>query len=80
MRWRRQGDPDPEPESGFGSRKLVGVPDAFTGKDTTYRAMRLMAKDIRDRTWETPVEKGLAISLLAVIDDLERELAAREGP
>ena len=82
QRWRRQPAPMElgEAEGGdFGSRVLKGVPDAFTGKDTTYRAMRLMAKDVRDRTWQTPVEMGLAISLLAVIDDLERVLGER-GP
>lgn len=53
------------------ARTLPGVPDVFTGKDTTYGMQRKMATEIRDETWQTPVEKGLAMSLLAVIDDLE---------
>jgi len=38
----------------------------------TYGTMRMMAQNIADHNWETPVEKGLALSILAIIDDFEK--------
>jgi hypothetical protein len=56
------------------SRVLVGVPDVFTGQDTTYGQVRKMTEDLRDKHWQTATEQGLAITLLAIVDDLERVL------
>jgi hypothetical protein len=51
----------------------------FTGQDTTYREQRKMAQEIRDRAWQTATERGLAISLLAVIEDFQHELDQRSA-
>jgi hypothetical protein len=56
------------------SRVLRGVPSVFTGQDTTYGEQRKMAQEIRDEAWNTGTERGLAISLLAVIEDFQHEL------
>ena len=57
--------------SAFEARRLTGVPDVFTQDDTTYGMQRRMATEVRDVSAQTPVEKGLAISLLAVVEDFE---------
>lgn len=63
----------------FERRSLPGVPDAFTGRDTTLGTQRRMARQIRDEAWQTPTERGLAISLLAVLDLFEKEAPGGEA-
>lgn len=71
--WLRKSE-EAVTERPIDARILPGVPDVFRGGETTYGMQRRMATEIRDETWQTPVEKGLAISLLAIIDDIEKEL------
>lgn len=66
--WFRRRDPE------FENRVIRGVPDVFTQKDTTYGTARRMAEEVRDYSAQTSTEQGLAITLLAVIDDLEHVL------
>ncbi len=68
--WKRESQPEP---SEFERRVLPGVPSVFTGADTTLGEMRAMAKDVRDNTCQTQAERGLAISLLAILDLFEKE-------
>lgn len=56
------------------SRTLNGVPDVFTRKDTTYLQLREMAVKMRDHDHTTPAELGLAIALIAVIEDFNSVL------
>lgn len=65
--------------SEFERRALPGVPDAFTGRDTTLGMQRQMARQIRDEAWQTQTERGLAISLLAVLDLFEKETRSGEA-
>jgi hypothetical protein len=76
MGWWRQRPPrrDPDPPRPIDERVLVGVPDVFSRTDTTYGMVRNTAASIRDRDWQSDTERGLAITLLAVIADLERVL------
>jgi len=81
MSWRRKwlGQRQVVPQRPVDGRVLYGVPDVFTGEDTTYGTVRKMTEEIRDRDWQTATEQGLAITLLAVIDDLEQVLEEREA-
>lgn len=64
--------------SGFDARVLPGVPSVFTGRDTTYGEVRRMARDMAERDWRTQAEKGLAMTLLAVVEDFKQELETRD--
>lgn len=77
MSWFKRSKP--EDALLIGKRTLPGIPDAFTGRDTTYAKAREMAVDVRDNTYRTQVEKGLAITLVTVIDDFNQYLANRSG-
>ena len=82
MSWRRRWSGSsrrwPTPARSTGG-SLYGVPDVFTGEDTTYGTVRQDGRGDPRPDWQTATEKGLAITLLAVIDDLERVLDER-GP
>jgi len=60
-------------DSEFNQRSIPGVPSVFTGRDTTIGEMREMATDIRDKNATTQTERGLAISVLAILDMFEKE-------
>lgn len=74
MTWGRENRRRAERPWSIDSRVLPGVPSVFTGSDTTYGEQRKMATEIRDEAWNTATERGLAISLLAVIEDFQRYL------
>lgn len=74
----RKTRPPVEVESAFERRTLPGIPSVFTGKDATLGEQRLMAKMIVDDPYVSAVARGLAISLLAVIDLFEREVEEKE--
>jgi hypothetical protein len=60
------------------SRTLHGIPNVFTGKDSTYGEQLAMARAIRDKDWNTPTERGLAISLITVIEDFASTLESED--
>jgi len=47
------------------------------GKQTTYGEARVAAEQTRDGNYQTAAKQGLAITLLAVIEDLEGVLYDR---
>ena len=57
----------------FEKQTLPGIPSVFTGGDTTLGELRTMAKGIRDEDARTEVERGLAISVVALIDYMENK-------
>lgn len=77
--WGRKKKAGPPPESAFDRTVLPGVPSAFTGGDTTLGEMRRMSRDMAERDARTPVEQGLAISLLAVLDLFEQTVTERKA-
>lgn len=62
-------------ESAFDRMTVPGVPSVFTGGDTTIGEVRRMTVDIRDVNAQTHTERGLAITLLAVLDLFEQTLS-----
>lgn len=54
------------------------TPDGVLSYYPSYATMRLMARDVVDNTHITAVEKGLALSILAIIDDFEDYYRAHE--
>lgn len=78
MSWPRKRREEPA-ESAFERLTLPGVPSVFTGRDATIGEMRRMAADLRDNAWQTDTERGLAISLLAVLDLFEQATEKREA-
>jgi hypothetical protein len=78
MRFKRS-QPNSEPGSKMliADRPIPGIPNVFTGRTSTYAEHREMASDVAKNTWQTPVEKGLAISIVAIIDDFDHEMRDR---
>lgn len=56
------------------NRVVPGIHSAFTGEDTTYGEVLQMAIDMSERDWNTPSEKGLAMTLIAIINDFDSEV------
>ena len=78
MRFGRKKTAEPR-ESAFERRTLLGVPSVFTGRDTTLGEQRRMAREVLDEAAQTPTERGLAISLLAVLSMYEADWEPVEG-
>lgn len=64
MRLRKRQDP-PDP--------VLDVPIVINDKPTTLRQCQEMAIEMRDLDWQSPAEKGLAITILYLIDRLQEQ-------
>lgn len=60
------------------SRVDMDAPLVVGPKATSLNELREMARDIRDVNWQTPVEKGLAESVVTLVDHLEALLQQRQ--